>query len=205
MPNQSRVLQALRRLLFAVTPLIVAGCGGAPAPSNAAPGNPAPSTSSVSAATSPAAPSNPASLKLGDLTFNDLGTMDASGKPDLALGVRGFAFTPTFIRGTPGQKLVLKIENATSTPHNFSLADQNISQSPAPAAKVDITLSFPASGVLRFFCSLHAGSGMNGELLAGDAKPQAATGSSNPAPKDPYDYQYEPVSAPNPSANRQSP
>ena len=199
MPSRSRVLQALRRLLsaslaplFAASPLVIAGCGAAPAAGNAAARDYAPSNPSASgpAASSPAAPNSPASVKLGDLTFNDLGTMDASGKPDLALGVRGFAFTPTFIRGTPGQKLVLKIENATSTPHNFSLADQNISQSLSPAGKVDITLSFPASGVLRFFCSLHAGSGMNGELLAGDAKPQAVTGSSIPAPKDPYDYQY---------------
>jgi plastocyanin len=116
--------------------------------------------------------------------------MDAAGKPDLAIGVRGFAFTPTFIRGTPDQKLTLKLENATTTPHNFSLSSQMIETALAPNSKAEVTVIFPASGVLRFFCSLHAGSGMNGEMLTGDAKPQAVTGQTSPPPKDAYDYQY---------------
>ena len=193
------VLGAMRRPfaasigpLFAIVPLLIAGCGGAPAASNAAASDYASSSPSGSSASAKvqAAASGTGSIKLGDLTFNDLGTMDASGRPDVALGVRGFAFTPTFIRGTPNQKLTLKIENATGTPHNFSVADQHIDQSLAPNGKAEVVVVFPASGVLRFFCSLHAGSGMNGELLTGDAKPPGVTGPTSPAPKDSYEYSY---------------
>ena len=40
--------------------------------------------------------------------------------------------------------------------------------------KIDIEVTFPASGVALFTCKYHAAQGMSGELLVGDASPQAA-------------------------------
>jgi plastocyanin len=189
-----RPLSLVAALLITAAPFI-AGCGAQTAGSNASASDYAASysTGGGAAGSQTSAGSSSGSVKLGDFLFNDLGTMDAVGKPDLALGVRGLAFSPTFIRGTPGQKLTLKMENATSTPHTFTLADQMIDQSLAPNGKAEFSIAFPASGVLRFFCRLHETAGMNGELLAGDARPQApAAGSTAPrAPaSDPYGYGY---------------
>ena len=48
-----------------------------------------------------------------------------------------------------------------------------------PKGKVVVAIAFPSSGVVRFFCKFHSAKGMNGELLTGDAKPQAVS-SQNP-------------------------
>src|SRR5688500_8524859 len=179
-------------LLVAAAPFI-AGCGAQTAGSNASASDYAasyPTGGGAAAGNQPAAGARPASLKLGDLTFNDLGTLDASGKPDLALSMRDMAFSPTFIRGTPGQKLTLMLDNATGLPHTFTLADQAIDQALSPNGKAGISVAFPASGVLRFFCRLHESAGMNGELLAGSAQPQPVTTSPSAPASDPYGYGY---------------
>jgi plastocyanin len=44
---------------------------------------------------------------------------------------------------------------------------------------VVVEITFPSSGVVRFFCKFHMSRGMNGELLTGDAQPQAVS-SQNP-------------------------
>jgi plastocyanin len=37
-----------------------------------------------------------------------------------------------------------------------------------------MTVTFPASGVLSFFCKFHGPVGMNGQLLTGDPAPSGA-------------------------------
>jgi plastocyanin len=81
-------------------------------------------------------------------------------------------FKPRFLRGSPGQTLTIKLTNEGRAQHNFSLSAQRIDKDIAPAANIDVQVMFPPSGALRFFCKYHAGLGMNGELLAGDATPQ---------------------------------
>jgi plastocyanin len=111
-------------------------------------------------------------IKFGDLTFNDHGTQDTAGKSSVALEADNFYFEPTFIRGTPGQKLTIQVESEANTPHNLSVADQSIDKNIDPKAKVTVDVAIPQLGVLRFFCKFHANQGMNGELLAGSAQPQ---------------------------------
>jgi plastocyanin len=83
-----------------------------------------------------------------------------------------YTFNPTFLRGSPGQNLTLRIANKGEEEHNFSLLAPQVDKDIAPAATADVTVTFPSSGVLRFFCKYHATLGMNGQLLAGDATPQ---------------------------------
>jgi plastocyanin len=113
------------------------------------------------------------SITLGDLTFSNHGTKEVKGQGELDLEADNYYFEPTFLRGTPGQKLKVEIENESGTLHNFTIPDQHLDVNIPPKGKVIVEITFPSSGVVRFFCKFHSAKGMNGELLTGDAKPQA--------------------------------
>jgi plastocyanin len=124
---------------------------------------------------SSAEPPKGKSITLGNLTFSDHGTKDVKGQAKLDLEADNYYFEPTFLRGTPGQKLKLEIENESSTLHNFSISEQHVDVNIPRKGKVVVEVTFPSSGVVRFFCKFHVSRGMNGELLTGDAKPQAVS------------------------------
>ena len=123
---------------------------------------------------SPAEAPKERSMTLGDLTFSDHGTKDVKGQGELDLEADNYYFEPTFLRGTPGQKLKLEIENTSSTLHNFSIAEQHIDVDIPRKGKAVVEVTFPPSGVVVFFCKFHQSRGMNGELLSGEVKPQAS-------------------------------
>lgn len=98
---------------------------------------------------------------------------DVSGLAQVDLEADEYYFEPAFLRGTPGQKLKLEIENESNTLHSFTIPEQNLDMDIPPKGKVVVEVTFPQSGMVRFFCKFHSALGMNGELLTGDAKPQA--------------------------------
>jgi predicted lipoprotein with Yx(FWY)xxD motif len=114
-------------------------------------------------------------VTLGDQTFTEKGTKDASGMASLEIEADDFFFEPTFVRGTAGQKLKLQLSNDSSTLHNISVPAQLIDKDIAAKSSVEVDVTLPQSGVLLFLCKLHTAQGMNGELLVGDAQPQAAS------------------------------
>ena len=117
----------------------------------------------------------PGTLKLGSLAVSDHGTKDAAGKPAIELELDDYYFSPTFVRGTPGQPLTIELENESSTLHNFSIPGQKVDLDVAPKGKATVAVVFPPSGVLSFHCKFHSALGMNGQLLVGDARPQAVS------------------------------
>ena len=98
---------------------------------------------------------------------------DVSGLAEVDLEADEYYFEPAFLRGTPGQKLKLEIENESNTLHSFTIPEQNLDMDIPPKGKIVIEVTFPQSGLVRFFCKFHSALGMEGELLTGDAKPQA--------------------------------
>ncbi len=133
-------------------------------------------------------------ITLGNVTFNDHGTKDVKGKAEVELEADSKYFNPTFLRGTPGQKLTLKIENESQDLHSFTLPAQQVDKDFPAKAKGEVAVTFPPSGVVRFFCKYHTGQGMNGELLAGDASPQPAAESipASGTPPPPRGQGYSP-------------
>ncbi|HEX2171329.1 MAG TPA: hypothetical protein VHL09_02645, partial [Dehalococcoidia bacterium] len=117
-------------------------------------------------------------IVLGGITFNDFGLADVKGETQFDMRVDNFSFQPTFLRGDVRQRLTLRITNPTSTPHNFSMSFsqefQRIDQDIPPGGAIEVEVTFPGQQAARFFCKLHTGQGMNGELLAGNAEPQPA-------------------------------
>jgi plastocyanin len=111
-------------------------------------------------------------LRLGAVGFADHGTQSVKGKTALALEADSNYFKPTFLRGEAGQQLTLTIENESAALHNFSVAGQQIDVDIPAKGKVQVTVTFPATGAVRFFCKYHADQGMNGEFLVGDTPPQ---------------------------------
>jgi plastocyanin len=100
-------------------------------------------------------------------TIESHGTTDISGQTAEDLRVENFYFEPTVLSGSGGQTIALTIQNDTDTLHNFSVAEQQVSQDVPQGQSVKVTVSLPASGVLVFFCKYHRASGMVGELKAG--------------------------------------
>ena len=173
---------ALRVSIALASGILVAACAQRPAAAPTSPAAPkvaAPTAAGVSAPSQPASPAAVASpspaagpLQLGSLAYNDRGTKSVLGQSSLDLVVDDYTFNPTFLRGSPGQNLTLKIANKGEEEHNFSLSVQQVDKDITPAATAEVALMFPSSGVLRFFCKYHEALGMNGQLLAGDATPQ---------------------------------
>jgi len=130
------------------------------------------------ATTSPAPPRAAAapagkgkSVTLGGVTYADHGSKDVRNLSKLELEADDYYFSPTFLRGNPGQKLTLIVESEAATLHNLSIPALGIDKDIPPKGKVQMAVTFPASGVLAFFCKFHGPLGMNGQLLTGDTPP----------------------------------
>ena len=113
---------------------------------------------------SPTAEESSGTLTINGEQANDHGTKDVSGRDEFDLELDNFYFGPTVLKGTPGQTLKLDLENEGDVDHNFSIEAQSISQDVAPAEKQEVTVTFPQSGIVEFFCRFHRSSGMIGEL-----------------------------------------
>src|SRR6266851_6572460 len=114
------------------------------------------------------------SVTRGGVTYADHGTKDVRTLSKLELEADVYYFSPTFLRGNPGQKLTLIVESEAATLHNLSIPALGIDKDIPPKGKVQMVVTFPASGVLAFFCKFHGPVGMNGQLLTGDTAPSGA-------------------------------
>src|SRR5205807_2089102 len=103
-------------------------------------------------------------IKLGSVSYADHGTKDATGQTTVDMEADDFSFSPTFVRGAPGQKLTLNITNKSGTLHNFSIPGQIDRDIPVRGA-ITVDVMVPQSGSLPFTCKYHTALGMNGQLL----------------------------------------
>jgi plastocyanin len=101
---------------------------------------------------------------LNGRTANDHGTKDVSGGGKQDVEVDSCYFNPTVFTAHPGDKLTLTLGNESTTLHNFSLTERGIDKDIQPDAKITVTVTFPPSGTLVFFCKYHASLGMIGGL-----------------------------------------
>lgn len=118
------------------------------------------------------------------LTSNDHGTKDVSGMRTFTIEADNYYFDPSVLKGTPGQQLTLVIKNTSSTQHNFTLKAQHINKDLDAGKSATTHLTFPASGVLSFYCEYHKSMGMTGGVLssgdkAGTSGDAATTSSSS--------------------------
>ncbi len=114
------------------------------------------------------------STTLDGVTYADHGTKDVRNRSKLELEADDYYFSPTFLWGKPGEKLTLVLENEASTLHNISIPALGIDKDIPPKGKVQVEVTFPASGLLTFSCKFHGPLGMKGQLLTGGPAPSGA-------------------------------
>lgn len=95
---------------------------------------------------------------------NDHGKKDVSGGGSEGVEVDDFYFNPTVFTGKAGDKLTLTLSNDSKTLHNFSMPTQRIDRDIIAGGKVTVSVTFPTSGTVVFFCKYHRSSGMLGGL-----------------------------------------
>jgi plastocyanin len=159
---------ATRTLLVIVVAFGASACSksnSTTAPSSAGPSSGTPSPGSGS----------PRTITIGSDIANDHGSKSVSGATSVEVVQNDegsdFFFEPTVLMGTPGQRLTIELSNHShnGTLHNFSLTEQGIDQDvppPSGGPPVTVTVTFPQSGFLEFFCKYHRSRGMAGELSA---------------------------------------
>jgi YVTN family beta-propeller protein len=103
------------------------------------------------------------------VAYADHGTKDVRNLSTLELEADDYYFSPTFLRGKPGQKLTLLVENEASALHNISIPALGVDKDIPPKGKVRVDVTFPATGTLAVSCKFHSSLGMNSQLLTGDA------------------------------------
>jgi len=167
--NDVSVVDLASRTVTATIPV-----GNAPRKIAVQPGSGAAATppAQTRAAASPSGKSK--SVTLGGVAYADHGTKDVRNLSKLELEADDYYFSPTFLQGKPGQKLTLLVENEASTLHNISIPKLGIDKDIPPKGKVQVDVTFPASGMLAVSCKFHGPLGMNGQLLTGDAGPSGA-------------------------------
>lgn len=89
---------------------------------------------------------------------------DVSGEDSLELELDDNYFEPTILTGSAGQELTLELFNEGGNIHNFSITDQEVDQDLREGAQEEVSVQFPESGAVTFFCKYHAELGMRGEL-----------------------------------------
>jgi plastocyanin len=187
------MISARRVVGLGVLAVALVGCSGAPPASKPAQSAGAPAASKPpQAAGAPAAKSGavpkaspvptPAGelVQIGAVTYANWGERNARRETTRELDAGDFYFKGTFIRGEPGQKLTLAIDNVAGQIHNISIPAQGLDRDLPPSGpRVSVEVTFPMTGEVQFFCKYHTARGMNGLLLVGDVPPLSAV---NPSP-----------------------
>jgi len=106
-------------------------------------------------------------ITLGSDQANNKGTKNVTGRDEIEVELDDFYFEPTVYTGTAGQQIKLELSNESNNLHNFSLDEQSISQDVAAGKDMDVTVTFPQSGTLVFYCKYHRSRGMAGALKVG--------------------------------------
>jgi plastocyanin len=155
-----------RALMFAAMTLAVvaaAGCGGYGGGSKAG------STSEASGSGGGGGQINAAGVQA-----NDHGSKSASGETKVEID--NYYFQPTVLKGTPGQKVTLELDNEGSVEHTFTVDSQGIDKQLQPGDEAKVTVTIPKSGAVSFYCKFHKNEGMAGALVAKGSSPSSGSG-----------------------------
>jgi plastocyanin len=107
---------------------------------------------------------------------NDHGSKNVSNEAEVELD--NFYFDPTVLHGKPGSQVTLELKNEGSTEHNFTIDSQGIDKDLEAGEDAKVTVTFPKSGQLSFYCKYHKSMGMAGALVAGGTGAMTGSGTT---------------------------
>jgi plastocyanin len=170
--DQPRPRRAAPRLLAlaplaAATVLAAAACGGGSSNGSQAGGTPKSSASQPSASSTMPSTSSGGSMgghnKINGKTVNYHGTKTVAGKQSATIDLEDNYFEPSILKGKPGQKITLHLDNEGEAEHTFTLPGQHIDKTLQAGKKATVKITFPSKTTL-FHCRFHDGLGMRGAL-----------------------------------------
>ncbi len=107
---------------------------------------------------------------------NNHGTQDVSGMNEVKVEMDDFYFSPTVLKGTPGQKVTLELENEGKVEHNLTIDSQGIDKDVEAGKSATVQVSIPQSGSVAFYCKYHRSQGMAGALGTGSGENMSGGG-----------------------------
>ena len=153
----------MKAAILTVGVLLAAGCGGS-------------NTSGSGGSGSTGESGGGGQKTIAGVKANDHGSKNVSGEAEVELD--DYYFEPTVLRGKPGSQVKLELRNEGSTEHNFSIDSQSIDQDVEGGEDAKVTVTFPKSGQLSFYCKYHKDRGMAGALAPGGTGAMTGTGTT---------------------------
>ena len=103
-----------------------------------------------------------ARLKVAGANANYHGSKDISGAKKVYIEIEDNYFSPTVIKGDPGQKILVSLENESQSPHTFTIGGRYVDQEMQPGGLSEVKVTLPKSGNLSFYCKFQKKNGMAG-------------------------------------------
>jgi plastocyanin len=101
-------------------------------------------------------------VRVAGLTANYHGTKNVARTSKVTIEIEDNYFSPTIIKGKPGQRIIVSLENESQSPHTFTIGGRYVDQQIAPGQLSEVPVVLPRSGNLSFFCTFQKKVGMAG-------------------------------------------
>ena len=99
-------------------------------------------------------------------TVNDEGGSGEVSNGEVEMELDNFYFGPTFTQAEAGSSVTISLFNEGSTQHTFTIDSLGVDEELAPEATVEVEVTLPESGAVRYYCRFHADQGMQGAFYA---------------------------------------
>lgn len=139
-------------------------CGGSNNPPAAGGSGPPNSQPAPTKSSSGGGSGQPGTKTIAGQQVNFQKSADVSQKSSVEVEAEDFAFSPTVLKGKPGQSITIELKNKGTVTHNFTLPSEHISKDLTVGQSATVKVTFPKSGTVLFHCAFHALSGMRGAL-----------------------------------------
>jgi len=100
-------------------------------------------------------------------TVNE-GETGAVSKGAVEMELDNFYFGPTYTKAEAGSTVTVSLHNEGDTTHTFTIDSLGVDEELEPDAKVEVEVTLPKSGAIRYYCRLHGDQGMQGAFYANE-------------------------------------
>ena len=99
-------------------------------------------------------------------TVNDEGGIGEVSNSEIEMELDDFYFGPTFAQTEGGNPVTVSLFNEGETQHTFTIDSLDVDEVLQPDATVEVEVTLPESGAVRYYCRFHADQGMQGAFYA---------------------------------------